>query len=232
MRPLPACSLGFALVLASPPSFAEPPSPNAEAKFRGGKVEWARLVNGSPYWNRHAEADMRVIWMMQKHTSLDMAPRWQRASARSIEEMSRFPFLYTDTLAFLKPDETANLAEYLRRGGFILIDACRNKTINPDIQLFLRHQVDQLAAQFPNLRVGRLTEEHEVFSIYFRMRVFPPFRESDGQEPLYALFDGGRIFGVISLNGWQCAWAGHHTWGHAMECMEMVTNIYIYAMTR
>lgn len=225
--------MGLVIGLASLPcSFAATPISETDGKFRGSKVEWARLVNGSPYWNRHAESDAGVIRLMQQHTSLNVGPRWQRASARSVEEMSRFPFLYTDTLAFLRPDEAANLAEYLRRGGFILIDACRNKTINPDIQLFLRHQVEQLSGQFPDLRVGRFTEEHEIFSIYFKMHVFPPFRESDGQEPLYAVFSGTRLIGAISLNGWQCAWAGYHTPMHAMECMQMVTNIYVYAMTR
>jgi hypothetical protein len=209
---------------------------SAKEKFRGGKVDWARLRTANQYWNRHSEFDNRILDFMRTQTTLNIEPQWNSASARTVEELSAYPFIYTQSISELSATESRNLAEYLRRGGFILIDACRNKQVNPDISAFYRVQLERLRAQFPDLRVETLTPKHDVFSIYFQMQEYPPYRKSDGRTVLHGVYVGDRMVAVISLVGFQCGWAGYgdppNPAAYATACVQMVANIYVYAMTR
>lgn len=37
---------------------------------------------------------------------------------------------------------------------------------------------------------------------------------------------------MISLNGLQCGWYGYGPPGHREECVRMMVNIYLYALTQ
>jgi hypothetical protein len=132
----------------------------------------------------------------------------------------------------LSPAETRSLAEYLRRGGFLFIDACGNRAINPDMAVFFGNQAKILAAEFPDLRSEEISSTHEVYSIYFKMTVFPPHSNEDGPRPMRAVFAGDRVIAIVAFNGFQCAWDGHTNEAHATASAQMVTNIYVFAMTR
>jgi hypothetical protein len=202
-----------------------------------GRVEWARLKTGSPYWNRHSERDVQVLRLMRTETSLEISDTWHSASANSLEELSTHPFIFAESVAPLSDPEIENVTEYLRRGGFLLIDACVAVSINPDAQKFLDAQVKSLSRKLQGLRVEMLKPNHEVFSIYFKMTKSPPQTRSGtnpgwangSTEPLRGIYLGERMIGVISLSGFQCGFGQNP---NPPEVIRMVTNIYIYAMSR
>ncbi len=204
----------------------------ANERLRGGTVEWARLQTRGAYWDRHANSDLVLLDFLRRNTTLNIGQTWRVAWVAKLDELCLYPFLYSDSIASLTADEGRNLAEYLRRGGFLFIDACRNKEINPDIKKYLQAQLKVLSAQFPNLRSEKILPNHEMYSIYFHMKQFPPFRRSDGQEALHGVFVGDRMVAVIGMNGFQCAWAGYSDRENANASAQMVTNIYLYAMSR
>jgi len=201
------------------------------------KVEWARLKTGSRYWDRHSERDVQLLRQMRTETSLEIADTWHAARANEPEELSQHPFIFSEGLASLTEPELGHVTEYLRRGGFLLIDACVAVSINPDAQQFLDTQIRMLTRKLPDIRVEVLKPEHEVFSIYFKMAQFPPQTRSGSNprwangstEPLRAVFLGERMIAVVSLSGFQCGFAQNPRPG---DVMRMVTNIYIYAMSR
>ncbi len=203
----------------------------------GTKVEWARLKTGSPYWNRHSERDMQVLQLMRKETSLEMSDVWHSAQANDLAELCAYPFLFAESVAPLSEPELDKVAEYVRRGGFLLIDACVAVSINPDAKKFLDAQTQTLSRKIPDLRVETLKPDHEMFSVYFKMTKHPPQTRSGSNpswangstEPLRALYLGDRMVGVVSLSGFQCGFGQNPNPG---EVMRMVTNIYIYAMSR
>jgi hypothetical protein len=202
-----------------------------------GRVEWARLKTDSPYWNRHSERDVQVLRLMRTETSLEISDTWHSASANSLEELSVHPFIFAESVAPLSDPEIDKVAEYLRRGGFLLIDACVAVSINPDAQKFLDAQVKSLSRELQGLRVEALKPNHEVFSIYFKMTKSPPQTRSGtnprwangSTEPLRGIYLGERMIGVISLSGFQCGFGQNP---NPPEVIRMVTNIYIYAMSR
>ena len=203
----------------------------------GAKVAWARLQTGSPYWNRHSERDVQVLQLMRKETSLEISETWHSARAASLEELCAHPFIFAESVAPLSEPELDQVTEFLRRGGFLLIDACVAVSINPDAQKFLQAQIQTLSRKITGLRVETLKPDHEVFSTYFKMTKFPPQTRSGtnpgwasgSTEPLRAIFLGERMIGVISLSGFQCGFGQNP---NPAEVIRMVTNIYIYAMSR
>lgn len=214
-------------------------APAASESIRAGKIEWTRLITPSPYWNRHAEADNRLLDYLATRTPLIVNPKMEYASPKSLENLCRYPFIYAHDVSSLPPEESANLAEFIKRGGFLFVDFCGNTQINPAPDIFLRNQLAVLQRHLPELRVQNLLPSHEVFSIYFKMTEFPPqTRPGDSvwldgpTNPMPALYLGDRMIGIIGLNGLQCGWANVGSAEHAARCMQMIANIYIYAMSR
>jgi hypothetical protein len=234
MRPFllfAVCLLELSGTAEAQPVFA----PNVSDSFRGGRVEWARLNTGGPHWNRHAQRDENVLNFFRRNTSLNIDSRWSSVRPENMEELRTFPFIFCENLTPTNRSGMINLVEYLRRGGFILIDACVNSTVNSSRPRFLRDHVDLLTRYLPDLSVEVLPKDHEVFSIYFKMSEFPPTTRGNTGEPefpLRAMYSGGRMIGMISLSGFQCGWAGFGRTGSPDGAMQMMTNIYVYAITR
>lgn len=211
--------------------------PRAAEKFRGGTVEWARLKHSGEYWNRHAESDDAMISYIRASTTLNISSEWHSASASDLEAMTRYPFLFADTLQHLSGTEKQNLVEYLKRGGFIFIDACCNNKINPSGREFLFNHLNILQSMLPELEVEVLGSSHEVFSIYFKMQEYPPQIRPGGTTwsngptfPLRLLKLNGRPVGMLSLSGLQCGWA-RVARQDATPFVRMMTNVYLYAIT-
>lgn len=216
-------SLLHPLVFASGVVLAASPQP-------GTKVEWARLRTSAPGWDRHADADKRMLDYFRQHTGIDTGTTWHAVLAR-LEELRNYPFVFADSLKPLTPTERKNLGEYLRRGGFVLIDTCINASVTPDPELYLREQIDVLKAELPELQVQPMTSDHEVYRIHFKTRQFPPTGRPGSTIPLLALTLGDRTIGFLSASGIQCGRAGFGEPDAARTCTEMMTNIYLYALT-
>jgi hypothetical protein len=201
-----------------------------DPRLRGGKFEWARLETGEPYWDRHIDTDPSVIGYLRRSTALNIDPKVHVAKATSLDELRRYPLIFCKDISVFSAAERRNFAEYLRRGGFMLIDACRNEGVNSSPQAFLNYQVKTLSLEIPDLRVLKLEPSHEVFSIFFKMRQFPPARPQY-PGPMYAVVMGERVVGFIAINGFMCAAQGIEGAGIAADSAEMMINIYIYALT-
>jgi hypothetical protein len=222
------------LLVAEMAHAATAPLPVSE-RPRGSKFEWARLRTSGVYWNRHADGDPKLISYIRRSTSLNVEAAMYPVRATSVEDLSVYPFIYCDNIGYLTPEESKNLGEYLRRGGFLFIDACRNSTINPSVPKFLSDQLRVLKSEFPDLRTEEAPPSHEIFSIYFKMTQFPPYHTRPPPRPgfpLLLVYAGDRLISVIGRNGFQCAWASSSDEDLGRRCAQMVANIYVYAITR
>ena len=209
-------------------------SAGGQDRPRGGKFEWARLETSGAYWNRHANGDPALLAYLSKASPFNIDTVWHSVRATTIEALGLYPFIYSDNITYLSSAEARNLAEYLRRGGFLFIDACHNREINPNIPAFLQAQIKFLSAQFPRLRTEEIPRMHAIYSIYFNMtsRNPPYWFGRDPQYPMHAVYDGDHLIGIIGLSGFQCGWSDAAAPVGAEWCAQMMTNIYVYAITR
>ena len=217
---------------------------NEAGPLRGERVGWARLKTPSPHWRRHAGSDRTLTRFFHDQTTLNIEPVWYEADAEDLDALCAFPFLFSqDVAAVASQKGRDNFAEFVRRGGFLLVDACHDIRVTPDFDAFLQRQIDFYAAALPEAKIVPLPASHAIYTCFFQIpdgrpphtfmsNVYDARKASHG---LYGVMIGARMAGVISLCGWQCGW-DHVEYpspsgiGTDVACMRMLVNVYIYAM--
>lgn len=212
---------------------------SAESEPRGGRVEWARLKTSDQHWNRHTEAEKFMLNFIRKKTTFDIDPQWRAADVEDLRQLCSYPLLFSQGIQMLKEQAKKNLGEYLRRGGFLFIDACCNTGVTPDPDIFLKQQLDILREVLPGSQVEQLPGDDPIYSNFFQMKeglphsymasIYDPVWAKHG---LYCVTFEDRAIALISLSGLKCGWAKLvNRPNHDIQCMQMMVNIYIYALT-
>jgi len=215
---------------------------NAETDNRGGRVEWARLKLNSPHWNRHSQREPVLIDFIRKNTSFALDSQWRAADVGDLKQLCAYPFLFSEGIqAVQTPEEKNNLREYLLRGGFLMIDACINTNdVNPDPDQFFDDQKNRFREMLPEAVIQPLEKGDPIYTTYFNMGKRPPhsymnsiYNPAWEKHPLYRVMLKDRLVAIISLSGLKCAWSGLQTEpGLDRASMEMLVNIYLYALTQ
>jgi hypothetical protein len=177
---------------------------------------------------------------IRAQTTLNIDPTWYVADVQKLDELCKYPLLFSQGVDLVRDMAgRQNVAEFMRRGGFLLIDACCNRAVTTNDDVFLAQQTAFIAAALPEARVVALPADHKIYSCYFQIpNGHPPHTffnnvqdEAKARHGLYGIMIGGRLAGVITLSGLQCGWAKMLApVGHDEGCMKMLVNIYIYAM--
>lgn len=221
---------------------AAPAKSAASDQSPGSKTQWVRLQTSKGEWDRHKNGDIKLLKMMRETTSLTIGAEWKSARATDLPALGAHPFIFSSGIATLTEVEAKNVAEYLKQGGFLLIDACINPTVNRDPRVFLQQQVAMLSSHLPGSLGIELTPEHEIYSVYFKILGGGPVTRAKGswsyanQFPLYAIKVEKRIVCIISLLGLHCAWDGSGPDSgfpeQPMNAMKMATNVVVFATMR
>lgn len=209
-------------------------------ELRGDRVGWARLKTPSPYWLRHSTGDATLMQFIRQQTTLNIDPTWYVADVESLPEMCKYPLLFSQGVHMVQSATGhGNVAEHVRRGGFLLVDACCNRDVTPDFDAFLQQETDFLAVALPEAKVVSLPSSHEIYRCCFQIPDgHPPhtffkniYDAQKAAHGLYGVMIGQRMAGLITLSGLQCGW-DHMVApvGNDVACMRMLVNIYIYAM--
>ncbi|HRE79639.1 MAG TPA: DUF4159 domain-containing protein [Opitutaceae bacterium] len=201
---------------------------------------WARLqTKTDPYWNRHAEYDDSLVAFIASHAFPGARVQLGNVPASQLEAMCEYPFIYSQSISALEENELTQVAEYLRRGGFLFIDLCRNIQVNPDPDKVLETHVARLRTEFPELTLRTVETSHPAYSLFFVLKDRPiPSAGTHGRAyPLYAFELQGRTIAIMAMNGFQCTWSGYakidgRKSALATAAVQTATNIYLYALTR
>jgi hypothetical protein len=211
------------------------------AKLRGDLVGWARLKTPSEYWNRHSASDHVLMSFLRENTTLNIDPVWHAAEVERLDQMCAYPLLFSQGVHMVQsPKGRSNIAEYCRRGGFLLIDACNNVPVNGmSHDEFLQRQINFLAEMLPEARVVPLAPTHPIYRCLFQIpNGHPPhtfylnaYDPQKARHGVYGIQIGARMAGLIDLSGLQCGWDRVPApAGTDVACMKMLVNIYTYAM--
>jgi hypothetical protein len=145
------------------------------------------------------------------------------------DEIFDFPFVYICEVGYwsIKEKEAERLAEYLARGGFLIVDDFRG---GYEWSNFL-DQIKRVAPQTPKL----LSLDHPIFHCFFdfdRLGDHAPYGRYSPQY--YAIYDGdGRMVAVINRDndigdGWEWPETDEV---FSTEAFKLGINYLIYAMT-
>lgn len=182
------------------------PAPNAVAAqspkprpYPRGTVEWTRLITPSSSWNRHSRNDGQLLDYIAANTRYRVAQHKSATAPEDLAELSRYPFVFAHDIGMLNGAGARNLAEYMKRGGFVFLDYCANPTVNPNPSKFIEAQKRTLLRYLPELTITPLPPEHQVFRELFIMKKFPP--QADGGW-LKGAHRQSRCSACISATAW------------------------------
>lgn len=210
--------------------------PKTGAQLRAEPVDWARLITPNKDWEIHGDRDPDLARFIRENTSLDIHRSAQSADPAHLDDLCRHPFIYAKDLRWVSDaTQLANLGEYLRRGGFLCVDACATEAVNPDMHVYLRANSDIFKRIFPQADIRKLPPTHGIYHCYFNLSRDDVYTPDMGNQQrcadygLYGVFVDHRMVAVISMYGLECGWP--QTPMRTSGCMKFILNIYVYAMT-
>ncbi|MEA3187286.1 MAG: hypothetical protein QOD99_1116 [Chthoniobacter sp.] len=146
-----------------------PTSPsNAQSQHKAERVDLARLLTPDRDWQVHRDRDAPLAQFIREKTSLDLRMSPQPADPAHLDQMCGYPFIYAKDLRWVTdPARLANIGEYLRRGGFLCVDACATPGVNPDMEVCLRANCAIFQRMFPEAEFRKLPETHGIYTCFF-----------------------------------------------------------------
>jgi hypothetical protein len=175
--------------------------PRQESKFTWSRIFynfpmtrfWPGPVgagNGPPWshdWPRSEEHFMKI---MSEVTKLDVNPGGHIISFQN-DDCFKYPIAYLCEVGYmdLSKEEAHRMAEYLLRGGFLVVDDFRGP------REFYNFQ-NQMKLVFPNRALEELPRTHEIWKCFYdisKLEIPPP--------PIYSRFDKPQYFGISDDNG-------------------------------
>ena len=194
-------------------------------------------VWGQPQWSvDFPDSDMNLSYRLKELTSLEVNPVPAIVDLDG-PEIFNYPFMYLiePGQMALNDKEVENLREYVRRGGFLMIDDFWGER---EWQVF----AGEMKRVFPDREIVDVPIEHEIFNIVYQLKEKPMIpsighfrmgRTSDRREVTEAnyraiLDDEGRIMIMICHNtdlgdGWERE-------GEMTEYFELYSEKYAYPL--
>jgi hypothetical protein len=201
------------------------------------RINWARLITPND-WSRHRDNDPELIDFIRTQTSLNLDPICEAADPSRMEELGAYPLIFANWINELEdPQQRANLREYIARGGFLLVDACVNRSLVPEPDIWLSTTQACLGEIALGYELRALPDAHAIYTGFFTLQHRPPHAYQHGivdsrwkKHPTYGVFVKDRMVAIISMNGLQCA-TDATPYDVRQDRMKLIVNIYVYVMT-
>jgi hypothetical protein len=190
----------------------------------------------------YPKADCQFLVVLRRVTNLDAYPR-EHPILLDDPDLRRYPFLYAVEVGRmdLTDAEVDGLRDYLRAGGFLVVDDFWGSRQWEQFE-------ENIRRVFPDRPIVEVPKNHEVFRSYYRIDeiVQVPARgrsrwqtwEGDGRVPhLRGIFDDdGRLVVAINWNtdlgdAWEWADVPDYPLEYSTFAYKMGINLIVYAMS-
>jgi len=215
--------------------------PRNETKFTMGRMQfpvplfnWGPLGDHGPPWSHDwPDSEQNLMKIMAEVTKLDVNPGGHIISFDS-KDVFKYPIAYMCEVGFLdlSDDEARNMAEYLLRGGFLIVDDFRGER---SLENFKRN----MKKVFPDRSLEELPRTHPIWTCFYDIsNIFPPPPYQRYLIPQYLGIsdDKGRLMIVVNYNNdisdyWQ--WSGNPFMpiDETNESFKYGVNYIMYALT-
>ena len=186
----------------------KPEIQNDETRFTMGRISFStgmgsffsrRFGRGlEPMWSHDwPRAERHLMKIMEEVTRLDVNPEGHIISFQN-DECFKYPIAYICEVGAmeLSEEEAARMAEYLLRGGFLIVDDFRG-----DGELL--HFRDQMKRVFPDRALEILQGTHPIWKCFFDisdLKIEPPYFEYLTPQYFGMTDDNGRLMMVVDYN--------------------------------
>ncbi|MBW1916246.1 MAG: DUF4159 domain-containing protein [Deltaproteobacteria bacterium] len=223
--------------------------------FGGGGRGGGRGGGKGNWWQTDFDdADRNFLRGIRRYTTLDTSSSAYKAMSLTDPELFEYPFLYINMKRIplfagngpnLTPEEVAGLLEYMRRGGFVMIDDFWGPEHWREFQVEFRKI-------FPDRELVRLDTDHTIFHCFFdidKITQVPGrgatwefgwgFSLDDPEFPpaVYGVFDDNkRMMMLVNFNtdlgdGWEHTFDPVYPTRYCNEAYKLGINYIIYALS-
>jgi hypothetical protein len=245
MVPLGSLETHYASFLdANKPQDLEGPAYDGDYHFvriafqsgRGGFGGFGRRRGGAMWAHDYPRADRNFLAILDETTNIATSRNASNVYTFMDDELFRHPVSYIVEPGYWNPsdEEAERLGEYLRKGGFLMVDDFRGARELANLEFHLRRAL-------PDLDMVPVTEIDEIFDSFFRIvpqDVVPPY---GGYPPAwYGIYENNditkRLMVIINANNdmaeyWEFSDYGYYPIDLANEAYKLGVNYVVYAMT-
>jgi len=240
-----ACTLSVLLMLATSTAVAQwwrgglpEPGSNDPPVAELTTARWRFATNGAighgGWSHNYPEAEIHLNEFVGNTTRIDTAPEAYQLIDLGSDEIFDHPFTYVSEPGEmdLTPQQAENLREYIRRGGFLLID-------DFDGAWQLSNFQSQMRMVFPERGFNEMTIEEPIFDLVFRLEdLLATADYNPGSDPVFMSFlnDAGDVASVAAFNNdlanfWDWIDRGTYPLRPSADAFRMGVNFIVYAMT-
>lgn len=239
---------GAALVLLTltglgpPQGYRNPDAPYdglfhfARVRYGGDEPGFRRRGGDAPWSHDWPRADHNFTKIIDEVTLVRTLVTGSNTFALDDPELFRFPLAYLVEPGFWNPTdaEARALGEYLRKGGFLVVDDFRGPYELENLRIQLRRAL-------PEAEMILLDESEEIFDSFFRIvpsEVIPPY----GGQPAawYGIYEDNdrtrRLQVIVNHNNdlmeyWEYSDYGFYPIDLSNEAYKLGVNYVVYALT-
>jgi hypothetical protein len=218
--------------------------PRRESRFTFGRVYFDSPItryfsgpvgasNGPPWshdWPRSEEHFMKI---MAEVTKLDVNPGGHIISFQN-EDCFKYPIAYLCEVGYINLSEleARRMAEYLLRGGFLIVDDFRG-----DREFYnFRYQMKRV---FPNRSLEELPRSHPIWTCFYdisKVMIEPPYSKFLTPQYFGISDDSGRLMMVVNYNNdisdyWEWSDDPMTPIDQSNEAYKYGVNYVMYALT-
>ena len=196
---------------------------------------WGRR-GGAMWAHDYPRADRNFLAILRETTFVATEPTASNVITLDDPELFRYPIAYIVEPGFWNPsdEEVEALGEYLRKGGFLIVDDFRGPRELQVLRIALRRAL-------PELEMMDVPETDEIFDSFFRISpsaVSPPYGGYPGAW--YGIYEDNdrdkRIMVMINANNdmaeyWEFSDRGYYPIDLSNEAYKLGVNYIVYSMT-
>ena len=205
---------------------------------------WPQYYPDNPPWHHdYPAADEFLVNLLHNLTGVKVTPLSYKIVRLDSNEVFTYPFVYLSEPGFLAltKKEIENLGEYIRRGGFIMVDDFRGAGFLPGGPEELEVLSHYLQLAMPGRELFKLNINHPIFHAFYdidTLTMTPPYPLPNGKVPeFWGMNDEkGNLQLIANYNNdigdfWKYLDVGEKPLQDSSRSIRIGMNYIIYAMS-
>jgi hypothetical protein len=223
----------------------EQEAPRDESKFTLARIFYASRLgsrfflgpvgagNGPPWSHDWPRSEEHLMKIMAEVTRLDVNPSGHIISFQN-DDCFKYPIAYLCEVGYidLSDDEARRMAEYLLRGGFLIVDDFRGEREMMNFRT-------QMKRVFPDRSLEVLPRTHPIWTCFYdisKLDIEPPYSRNLIPQYFGMSDDNGRLMMVVDYNNdiseyWEWSNDPFMPIDESNEAYKYGVNYVMYALT-
>jgi hypothetical protein len=191
-----------------------------------------------PWGHDYPRAERNFLSIVDETTFIGPLTDGSNILALDDPRIYQYPIAYIVEVGAWNPTdaEVEGLGQYLRKGGFLIVDDFGTEWELGNLQLHMDRAV-------PGAKLTLLDETHDIFDSFFRINpalVVPPYTRGRGPPLFYGIYEDNdpkkRLLAIVNYNNdiaeyWEFSDRGYYPIDLSNEAYKLGVNYLVYAMT-